>query len=541
VEERERQVLMLRELSTRPRKSWCRGVAAAAAIAVLQGCAMLPPPVERPLSSAIPASRNEALGRIAAQSVPVGASSAFRPLPLSAYSMDARLALARRAEKSLDLQYYLLQNDVTGHTLLRAVRDAAARGVRVRILVDDLYTDSSDDMLVELAATPNVEIRLFNPFPSGRSQILARWALALGDFARVNHRMHNKLFIADGAFAVAGGRNIADEYFFSSKGGNFVDFDLLIAGDAVPRLQSIFDIYWNSPRVYPLATFESSSEPSQKLRDTFEQLSADAIDAYPSPPANAPDILGYLPLSADIEHPPLKLLTGRIDVFADSPEKVTGRAEPGGDPTTVTSRVGHAMAEAKSEVVVGSPYFIPAKLGMDGMKIAQQRGVHIEVITNSLASNDEPFASAGYARYRVPMLKLGVDLYEVDTTQLRNDPLIGAALRGSIGRSHSKLIVIDRQTTFVGSMNMDLRSSRENTELGMLVESPELAQAVLGLAERVRSVGSYRLRLAQPGDRLQWVATVNGVEKIYDEDPEVDLATRLKVLLLFPFVSESLL
>ena len=199
------------------------------------------------------------------------------------------------------------------------------------------------------------------------------------------------------------------------------------------------------------------------------------------------------------------------------------------------------MASAKTEVVIGSPYFIPGQLGLGGVQAARKNGVHVEVIINSLASNDEPFASAAYARYRVPMLKVGVEMYEVDTTQLRNDPLIGAALRGSIGRSHSKLIIIDKQVTFVGSMNMDFRSSRANTELGLLVDSPELARVVLVLAQRVRSVGSYRLRLAQPDDRLEWVATVNGAEKVYDDVPEVDFATRLKIWLLFPFVSESLL
>ena len=516
-------------------------LAAACALAVAQGCASLPPPAERQATAAIPTGAGDTLGRTAAASVPPGAASAFRPLPLSAYAMDARLTLARRAETSLDLQYYLLQNDVTGHTLLRAVRDAAMRGVRVRLLVDDLYTDESDRMLLCLAAYPNVEVRLFNPFPSGRSQFLTRWAFALNDFARINHRMHNKMFIADGAFAIAGGRNIADEYFFSSKGGNFVDFDLLIAGDALPRMQAVFDTYWNSRRVYPLHAIETTGDPDSALRDEFESLTADAASAYPSPAADAADILGYLPLSADIAHPPLKLMTGSIDVFADDPEKVSGRAERGVDETTVTSRVGHAMANASSEVVVGSPYFIPGQRGLDGMRAAQQHGVHVEVITNSLASNDEPFASAAYGRYRVEMLKDGVDLYEVDTSQLRNDPLIGAQLRGSIGRSHSKLIVIDRRVTFVGSMNMDFRSSRENTELGLLVDSPALAHMVLALAERVRSVGSYRLRLAQRGDRLQWIATVDGIEKVYDSDPEVDLATRLKVWLLFPFVSEGLL
>jgi putative cardiolipin synthase len=514
---------------------------AVALSALLDGCATLPPPVVRPPSAAVAASTGNELGRIAAQSVPASAPSAFRPLPLSAYAMDARLTLVRRAEASLDLQYYLLQNDVTGHKLLRAVRDAALRGVRVRLLVDDLYTDESDRMLLCLAAYPNVEVRLFNPFPSGRSQFLTRWVASIYDFSRINHRMHNKMFIADGAFAIAGGRNIADEYFFSSKGGNFVDFDLVVAGDAVPRMQAIFDAYWNSPRVYPLHAIESTSDPAPLLRDEFEKLTADAVDAYPPPAPDAPDILGYLPLSADIAHPPLKLFTGSIDVFADDPEKVTGRAERGDDATTVTSRVGRAMAAARSEVVIGSPYFIPGQLGLDGVRNAQKAGVHIEVITNSLASNDEPFASAAYARYRVPMLKAGVDLYEVDTTQLHNDPLISAALRGSIGRSHSKLIVIDRRIVFVGSMNMDFRSSRENTELGLLVDSPDLARVVLALAQRVRSIGSYRLRLAQPGDQLQWVANINGTERIYDSDPEVDFGTQLKLWLFFPFVSEGLL
>ncbi|MDB5826209.1 MAG: hypothetical protein JWQ73_429 [Variovorax sp.] len=512
-----------------------------AVLAFVQGCAMLPPHIARDDTAAIPASASEELGRIAAQSVPAGKGSGFRPLPFANYAMDARLTIVRHAQKSLDVQYYLLQNDVTGHKLVRAVRDAAVRGVRVRLLVDDLYTADSDQMLLALAAYPNVEVRLFNPFPSGRSFFLTRWIFAAGDFSRINHRMHNKMLIADGAFAVAGGRNIADEYFFSSKGGNFVDFDLFIAGDAIPRLAAIFDTYWNSPRIYPLHAVTTSRKEPQALRDEFEQLTADSIPAYPDLPADRPDLLGYRPLSGDIQRPPLKLLYGRIDAFADNPEKVSGRAELGNDETTVTARVGKAIAQAKAEVVIGSPYFIPGKPGLDGMQRALDNDVRVEVITNSLASNDEPFASAAYGRYRVQMLKMGVELFEIDSTQLRNDSLISAALNSSIGRSHSKLIVFDRQTTFVGSMNMDLRSSRLNTELGMLVDSPELAEDVLTLAGRLRSLGSYRLRLRQPGDHLQWVGTVNGAEKVYETDPEVDFGTRLQLWLLFPFISESLL
>lgn len=531
---------------------------------LLQGCASLPPPSQdRQVDTAIAASAGTMLGRLATQSNPAGESSAFRPLPLSAYSMDARLALARNAQSSLDLQYYLLQNDVTGHTLLRAVRDAALRGVRVRLLVDDMYTADSDNMLLALAAYPNVQVRLFNPFPAGRSASLTRWAFSLLDFARVNHRMHNKMFIADGAFAVAGGRNIADEYFFHSEEGNFLDFDLLLGGSAVPKMQTIFDTYWNSPHVYPLHEIESSRETPAALRASFEKLVAGTEVAYPALPPDQPDLLGYLPLSADLARPtPPKMLYGEVDVFADSPEKVSGRAEQGDDTGTVTSHVIEAMRAARSDITLSTPYFIPGERGLTLLGELRQAGRHISLLTNSLSSNDEPFASAAYARYRVPMLKLGVEIDEVDASQLKQLAMrttgVGIeeasldhpkastgtstlSLRNAVGRSHAKLLVIDHRKSFVGSMNMDLRSSRLNTELGLIVDSPALAKDIFGLIDGARAMGTYHLRLLKPGDQLQWVSTDNGAEKIYNHEPEVGLGTRLQLLLFFPFISEGLL
>lgn len=477
--------------------------------------------------------------------------------------MDARLALARGAQSSLDLQYYLLQNDVTGHALLQAVKDAALRGVKVRVLVDDMYTADSDSMLLALAAYPNVQVRLFNPFPTGRAFSLTRWASSLPDFARVNHRMHNKMFIADGAFAVAGGRNIANEYFFRDEKGNFLDFDLLIAGSAVPKMQTIFDTYWNSPHTYPLHEIVSSQETAQALRASFEQLVAGAESAYPELPPDFPDLLGYLPLSADLERrTPLKMLYGTVDVFADSPEKVSGRAEQGNDSSTVTSHVIEAMRAARSEIVLSTPYFIPGERGLTLLDELRQDGRHVSLLTNSLSSNDEPFASAAYARYRVPMLKLGVEIDEVDANQLKQlamrttgvgmdqgsfdhaKPSSGAtalSLRNAVGRSHAKLLVIDQRKSFVGSMNMDLRSSRLNTELGLIIDSPDLAKDILALVNGARSSGTYHLRLVQPGDQLQWVSIENGVEKVNDHEPEVGMATRLQLLLFSPFIDEGLL
>jgi len=516
------------------------------AAVLLQACASLPAPVPREQVLAIPSSANETLGRAAASCIASppdsSADSSFRPLVLGGYSMDARLALTQNAERSIDLQYYLLQDDLIGHRLLRAARDAALKGVRVRILIDDLYTARSSSLLVALAAYPNLQIRLFNPFAAGRRSMLTRWLFGLNEFSRVNHRMHNKLFIADGAFAIAGGRNIADEYFFASNTGNFVDFDLLVCGKAVPEMQRIYDEYWNSPRVYPLETFEHSAVSKEERMAMFEAMTSDAIHAQPVPaiPPDAEGLLGFSALSRELGQRPPKLLRGHIEVFADDPEKVTGKSEFGVDPRTVTGRLGMAMSRAEHQVVATSPYFIPRKFGMDLIAAMRKRGVRVLIMTNSLASNDEPLASAAYARYRVPLLKLGAEVYEVDTTQLKNDSLMRAELHGTVGRSHTKLVVIDGHTTFVGSTNLDLRSARLNTEFGMLVHSPELAQMVLGIAERVMSSGSFQLRLEQPGDHLRWVGKVDGSEVVYEDDPGVDAATRLK-LLLFPFVGENLL
>ncbi len=503
------------------------------------GCASLPPPVKADAYS-IPAVPSDRLAQVAASSISPEGSSSFRPLPFSRISMDTRLALAKHAVRSIDIQYYLLQNDYTGKTLLRAVRDAALRGVRVRILVDDLYTDSSEALLLNLAATPNVQIKVFNPFPTARAFSATKWAFAFADFARLNHRMHNKLFIADSAFAVAGGRNIADEYFFQSRTGNFIDFDLLVAGKAVSDLEAVYDVYWNSPRVYPLEVLDRGSEDLEGRRRAFETATLPSGEFSVAPPSQ-PDQLGFRPFSVDVDSPPLPMLHGEIEAFADDPEKVSGKAEQGGDKSTVTSRVLEAISKSGFEVLLVSPYFVPGDIGMKALQETRSRGVKVTLITNTLSANDEPLASAAYARYRLRMLKMGVDIYEVSSRQLRANSDVGRALGASIGRSHAKIVVMDGMTTFVGSMNMDLRSSRENTEMGMFVHSPELAQDVIKVLAGIRSNGTYHLRLRPDGKDLQWVAVENGTEVVYDSEPEVGLGTRLEIFFLAPFISQSLL
>jgi cardiolipin synthase C len=517
---------------------------AIAGVLAIQSCASLSELPKKP-SQAIPASAQDDLSKLVSPDLHRNGESAFRPLAFSDYAMDARLTLARRAQRSLDIQYYLLSDDSTGRAFLRAVRDASVRGVRVRLLLDDLYTASNDRLLQGLAAYPNVEVRLFNPFPAGRASNVTRWGASLLDLARLNHRMHNKLFVADGVFAVVGGRNIADEYFFRSERGNFIDLDLLVAGDAVADLSKTFDAYWNSPRVYTLDALESAAREAPTRRADFEQLTFQDDTIFPTYSDGARDLLNFRPLSIDVLTPPLKMLSGRIQVFADNPEKVSGRSERGDDKTTVASQVIESIVSSKEDVLLVSPYFIPGSAAMARMKRIRDDGVSITLVTNTMAANDEPFVSYAYARYRKRLLQMGVQIYEVSPRILSNTAgfpdTFGSSLGTSTGRLHAKVIVLDHHITFVGSMNLDFRSARENTELGLLVDSPELAADVADLAAELRSKGTYRMRLSKPEGKVEWVDSEEGRDQVFQSEPEVNLWKELEVLLFSPFINEDLL
>ena len=526
-------------------RPWLHALAAFALALVLQGCASLAELQKTP-GAAIPAAPDSPLAALLPADLVPGSGSAFRPLAFSSFSMDARLTLIREARVSLDIQYYLLADDLTGRAFLRAVRDAAVRGVRVRILVDDLYTATNDRLLQGIAAYPNVQVRLFNPFPAGRALNVTRWSLSLLDLARLNHRMHNKLFIADGVFAIAGGRNIADEYFFRSPRGNFIDFDLLVAGDAVPALAATFDTYWNSRHVYTLDALEPDAPKAEARRAEFEQATASAQMLFGPIMAGARDFLNYGPLSQDMARPPLKMLRGRIEVVADSPDKVNGAAATGMDKSTVISHLTERIDHAHDQVLLASPYFVPGKTALDGLVKVRKNGVAVTLVTNTMASNDEPFVSAAYGRYRRRMLQAGMRLYEVSPRILRMDTTFddsfGSMLGTSTGRLHAKIVVIDLDTTVAGSMNLDFRSSRENTELGLFVESGELAADVSLLIDDLRSAGTYRMRLGgASGSDVQWVDDEPDGEKVYEAEPEISIATLLEVWLFSPFIQEDLL
>ena len=527
--------------------AWLRlllaGVVVALVLGGLGGCTTLPQVNRTAIASeAIPLSRATTLGRIAASYRPAPDQSGFRLMPLGSYSLDTRVQLARRAEASLDVQYYHLHNDESGRWLLRALRDAALRGVRVRLLIDDFYTSGEDELFLALAAHPNVEVRIFNPFCCLRAQgQLTRFAAQIGDLKRVNHRMHNKLFVADGAMAVIGGRNVANEYFLrNSMGQNFIDVDAFTVGWVVEPLQGLFDRYWNADAVYPLHAVARTATPPQELRRKFEQWTGPAQTPPPDPLPRT-DILGYGPISEDLDSGRLGLIWGEAYVFADHPDKPFD-GEAGGEleETSVTYNVFEALRKAQKEVLISSPYLVPGKTGMALFSELIGRGVKVTAMTNSLGSTDEPLVHIGYTAYRDRMLELGVDLYEISGSRVkrnRRENLFGA----SLGRLHAKLAVVDRRWLFVGSMNLDPRSATINTELGAVIDSPQLAREMIRIIDIDRLQSAYRLRLSSNGLWCEWLGYEDDKEIVLTEEPDSTVWLRLKSFLLRPFVPESLL
>ncbi len=514
------------------------------ALAAFTGCASLAPGLQGPATAAMPVSPGTVLGKLATGAQTDADLSGFRLMPDGRFAFDTRIQLAQRAQESLDVQYYQIHNDETGRYLLRTLRDAAKRGVRVRVLMDDMYTAGDDELLRAFAAHPNIELRLYNPFPAGRGRILTRFLYSLGEFNRVNRRMHNKLFIADGAMAVAGGRNIGNEYFGRNTETNFIDLDTFVTGAIVPRLQSLFDLFWNSPHVLPLQAVVRTELSRQELQQRFEVLTDEAsTPPPPRPPPNDP--LGYSPMAEDLNAGKLNLIWAEATAYADSPERAIGKtASYGGVPLldvdSVRYNVVENMRRARSEVAIASPYLIPGEAGLEVMNTARERGVKVSLVTNSLAATDEPLVHTGYRRYRDDMLQVGVELHELSSDRAKRSVRLGV-FGTAIGRLHMKTAVYDKSKLFIGSMNFDPRSSIHNTEIGLFIDSPQMAQQVLKLIDTLKSQGAYKLRLGPDGKSLEWISTEGDGNTVWYVEPDSSFWDRVMLNLLAPLVPEGLL
>jgi cardiolipin synthase C len=497
--------------------------AIAGLLLLVSGCATLPRHVQKTRSEALPATTATSLSRIIAAEDGGKNLSGIRLLSSGEEALADLIALADHAERTLDIQYYIIQQNDSSRILLHHVRLAADRGVRVRLLVDDLNTAGEDKRFMHLGQHANVEVRVFNPFPGGRLATWTRFVASATDIRRINHRMHNKLFVADDALAITGGRNIGDQYFTRDAHNNFIDLDVVAAGAIVPELSASFDAFWNSPYAYPIASVAAP-------------VSAEA-DTPPLPDGGTATNADWLERELDSGH--VQLTWVPATVLADRPGKIASETAPDVE-VTIANDLATLMRSAKQELIVISPYFVPGNDGVALFAKLVEQGVHIRILTNSLASTDSPLVHTGYSRYRVALLKLGVELSEV-RPKLGQKRARFHPFRSSNASLHAKALVIDQKTVFIGSMNMDARSARTNSELGLVIRSTEIARQVTSLLDDISADGSYKLELIGHGNQIEWSSGEAGSEKTWYTDPETTRLQRFSLKILAPFAPEELL
>ncbi|HEV7489765.1 MAG TPA: phospholipase D family protein [Rhodanobacteraceae bacterium] len=460
-------------------------------------------------------------------------------LVLLSDSMDALLArvvLADRAKYSIDLQYYLFHSDATGKLLAQHLIAAADRGVRVRILLDDLHMAGKDDVLRALDGHPGIDIRLFNPFHERTGSMWGMGKQFAGDFSRLNRRMHNKSFIVDSALAVVGGRNIGDEYFDVAGDVNFRDLDVLVVGPVIAQITRSFDTYWNSTPSVPIAAFRHDSTKPTEFSAIREALAKNAREIGQTEYANrAIARIGDVSRQDTTE----KWDWGETTFVADDPDKVNPDVDP--HDLHLTPRIREWLDGAQHRIVLVSPYFVPGDKGVAYLQ--QRRAAHVEVsvLTNSLSSTDADNVYAAYATYRPPLLASGVLMYELKPDAARRSTS-SAGIGLSASSLHAKVMIVDDDRSFVGSMNLDPRSASLNTEDGVLVTSETLAKKLndlfkLGTAPEV----TYRVLLKPDGKNVYWETTADGKAVLYDDAPQTSSWRRLKASMTRLFPIEGLL
>ena len=455
--------------------------------------------------------------------------SGVRLVEQNALAFAYRAATAVAAVRSIDVQYYIWHDDLTGRLLAAELMRAAERGVRVRVLVDDIDARAKHDLFRVADQHPNVEVRIFNPFYSryGAVGFAGEW-LTRAD--RLNRRMHNKAWIVDSRVAIVGGRNIGDEYFGASEHSNFNDLDVVLVGSVVDDVNRAFDDYWNDRNAVPVSRFEGAEPPP----DALPKLIASARD-YPLQSSDEPYIAALRDERKRAEllanrPPPLRV--DAVKLLVDDPAKV-GAETSGLEASNVLSGLANVMSSATDELLIVSPYFVPRAEGAKRLVARAEGGVRVAVATNSLAATDVAAVHTGYARQRRELLKGGVELYEMKRKAGSEEGRSQISVTGSSGASlHTKAMIIDERWVFIGSMNLDPRSAFLNTEMGVLVDSPELAAQVRQLFERTTSPElSYRV-VVEEGEGLVWYDRVKGKDRRLEREPDASAGRRLSVTLM---------
>ncbi len=428
-------------------------------------------------------------------------------------ALGVRLGLIDRAERTIDIQSYLIRDDITGNLIGLHLAAAADRGVRVRLLMDDALTHTIDAGLLSLDVHENIEVRVFNPFPRRRSRLIS----FIANFNILNRRMHNKSFTVDNQVTIVGGRNLADEYFQSGGKAEFIDEDLLAIGPVVEDVSDGFDEYWNSPEAIPINAF-NTMVPHSSLEDSTEQGKKYLEQRKDSKFLKSVND----ELAARLTDGSLALVPAEAYVVLDYPEKIRKLLPRTNSITSVYLQ--QMVAVAETELIVISPYFVPQQQGVEFFGMLVSKGVRVIIISNSLASTNHSSVHAVYARYRKPLLQRGVELYELRPQLESSDATTKVTL-------HSKVATVDRKKMFVGSFNLDPRSLYLNTEMGMVVESDELAGSMAeSILESLPDI-AYMLQLSEKG-RLQWRLQAASGDELITTEPQTTWWRRFKTKLL---------
>lgn len=505
----------------------------AAAVLLLAACSSLPTDVQRPESYAL---RDTATTELGKQAGPLTAAntgkSGFHVLNDGVEAFATRLRMVSMAQRSIDAQYYIWHTDLTGNTLYDSLLQAADRGVRVRILLDDLDTAGKDDLLQKIDHHPNVEVRLYNPFANRgvRTDFLT-------DTNRVNHRMHTKTLTVDNQATVFGGRNIGDEYFAAAEDVTFGDLDVMAIGPIVQEVSDQFDLFWNSEWVYPISAFPRD-EPitEQDMRVFREQSDAHMAEARNSTYA---EIISESRTSATYSLSQLDFDWSEWFLAYDlpnNPEATEITAQ-----THLAPRLKEGMDRTSEEILIVSPYFVPGEEFTQYLTSRVAGGTKVKILTNSLASNDVAMVHAGYMRYREDLLAGGVQLFEFKA--VHNDELEEELGRNKIDSDraslHAKFFGFDQRYLFVGSFNLDARSAVWNTELGAYFASPEKARQMSETFDEGILQFAYRLDLDDEGELIWFTLDENGTEIKVEQEPDTSFWQRFNTRILSPIVPEK--
>ena len=500
------------------------------------GCATLPEDFDKPASYALTDTGDTLFGRgVSKQAKEHPGKSGFFLLGNGLDAFVARAVLSHYAERSIDVQYYLFHNDLVGKLLVDQLLKAADRGVRVRLLVDDMDMGGRDLGASVADAHPNMEVRFFNPF----SRNVGRTSQFLTRYGSVTRRMHNKSFTVDNQVSILGGRNIGNEYFEAHPDLAFADLDVMVIGQEVKEVSASFDRYWNSELAYPVTALRGKPPTVQEI-----QQKRQALDDFVSEQQDTEymQALRNSNLANRIRARKMQYRWGEAQIVFDQPEKLLHSFDQ--TQYHLAPQLKPFFQGVQRELIIFSPYFVPGKEGTAALSELSQRGVRVRIITNSLSSNDVGIVHAGYSKYRKDLLRAGVELYEMNKKLSRKERKEKKGVGGSSKASlHAKSFIFDREKVFIGSLNLDPRAVLHNTEIGVVFEQAEIAEEMGKWFDENMPKIAFRLELVKNKNGstgIRWHGVVDGEQTTLSVEPYTGFWQRFGIgfFSMFPIDSQ---